>query len=161
VIPENIFENINSALPIIEKWKAENLKLALTNGCFDLFHKGHVDYLKFSSAKADRLIVGLNSDISVKKIKGNDRPIQDQLSRATVLSSNMFVDMVILFDDSTPINLIKAINPHIIIKGGDYEVEEMIGKDYVNGYGGQILITPFVEGYSSSLIIDKIKGLES
>jgi len=154
-----IFKSLEESIGVISQWNSEKQKIAFTNGCFDLLHKGHVDYLTKSASHGDKLIVGLNSDISIKKIKGKHRPIQSEISRAAILSSIKGIDMVVLFDEETPLKVIKAIRPDIIIKGGDYTVEEMIGREFVMEYGGKCEIIPFTKGYSTSDIIIKIKSL--
>ena len=155
-----IFHNITGLSPLITSWKSQGNTIAFTNGCFDILHKGHTDYLTASSTIGNRLIVGLNSDISIQKIKGANRPIQDQNCRSSVLRTIKGIDAVIFFDDETPISLIKGIKPDFIIKGGDYKEEEMIGRDFVKSYGGQCIILPFTKGYSTSAIINKITTLK-
>jgi len=159
VIPAPIHKSFSEAFETIAKWRADDLSIAFTNGCFDLLHKGHVDYLLKCSQLCDRLILGLNSDISIQKIKGNQRPIQSQKSRAAIMSMIKGVDMVILFDDDTPLALINDVQPKVIVKGGDYKVDEMIGRDIVEGYGGECTIIPFTDGYSTTSIIHKIQQL--
>ncbi|MDG2450036.1 MAG: D-glycero-beta-D-manno-heptose 1-phosphate adenylyltransferase [Saprospiraceae bacterium] len=159
MIPIIIYNNVDHALPIIQKWKSKKQKVAFTNGCFDILHKGHVEYLQKSKSKVDRLIVGINSDYSVRLLKGNTRPIQDQNSRASIIAALSSVDMVIIFDEKTPFELIIKISPAVIIKGGDYSEEEMIGREHVLSYGGEVMIIPFEQGYSTSGIIEKIKNL--
>ncbi|MEE9371914.1 MAG: D-glycero-beta-D-manno-heptose 1-phosphate adenylyltransferase [Saprospiraceae bacterium] len=153
-----IFKCIDLALPSIRKWKQEGLTVAFTNGCFDLLHKGHVDYLSKSSALADKLIIGLNSDESVKRLKGIGRPIQSEISRGSILAALRSVSAVIIFDEEIPLRMIKMIRPDVIIKGGDYKEVEMIGRTYVHSYGGKAIIVPFEKGYSTSGIIEKIKN---
>jgi len=131
-------------------------KVVFTNGCFDILHAGHVLNLQQAKALGSQLVVGLNSDSSVRELKGFDRPINVWANRATVLAALSSVDIVIGFEEATPIELIKAIRPDIITKGGDYELEEMIGKSYVEEYGGQVVILPYIDGHSTSMLIDKI-----
>ncbi len=126
-----------------------------TNGCFDILHKGHIACLEASKKLGDFLIIGLNSDSSVKRLKGPHRPINKWEDRAYVLSRLRCVDCVIGFDEETPIDLIKALRPDIITKGGDYKEDEMIGGSFVKSYGGQIVILPYISGYSTTKIIDK------
>jgi D-beta-D-heptose 7-phosphate kinase/D-beta-D-heptose 1-phosphate adenosyltransferase len=128
-------------------------RTVFTNGCFDIIHKGHIDYLKKSKALGARLIVGLNSDASVKKLKGSCRPINNQDDRKAVLESLDCVDQVIIFDEDTPYELIKQINPDIITKGGDYKPEEVIGNDLAD-----VVIIPFVEGYSTTKVLEKMNA---
>jgi rfaE bifunctional protein nucleotidyltransferase chain/domain len=133
-----------------------NNKIVFTNGCFDIIHRGHVEYLMKAHELGDVLILGLNSDSSVKKLKGKDRPIQDQESRAKILASISFVSYVVIFDEETPYNLIKIVQPDVLVKGGDYELKNIVGYDIVTGKGGQVLTIPYVEGYSTSFIINKL-----
>ena len=133
-------------------------RIVFTNGCFDILHAGHVRYLSQAKDLGDVLIVGLNTDDSVKRLKGADRPINKWLDRATVLSALSAVDFVIGFDEETPIELIKKIRPSVITKGGDYKIEEMIGKGYVESYGGKVIILPYLAGHATMDLIRKIKG---
>lgn len=146
-----------SLKPISEKLKNEGKKIVFTNGCFDIIHLGHIDYLTKSSNLGDFLIVGINTDNSIRDLKGNNRPFQDELSRAMIMSSFYFVDAVILFDESTPYELIDFIKPDVLVKGGDYDVKNIIGNDIVSSYGGIVKTIDFLEGYSTSLIEKKIK----
>ncbi len=129
-------------------------KIVFTNGCFDILHIGHVKYLQASKEVGDVLIVGLNSDKSVKMLKGDDRPINNQADRATLLSAFSFIDHVIIFDDETPVELIKTIKPDVLVKGGDYKLEEVVGREYAK----KVELIDFVEGYSSTNIINKISN---
>lgn len=131
-------------------------KIVFTNGCFDIIHKGHIEYLSKASEFGANLIIGLNSDSSVSRLKGKGRPIQDESSRALVLASLEFVDFVILFEEDTPIKLISSIQPDFLIKGGDYEPENIVGYDFVTKNGGEVYCLNFVEGYSSSNSISKL-----
>jgi len=132
-------------------------KLCFTNGCFDLIHPGHVQYLEDAKALGDFLVVGLNSDRSVTNIKGTSRPLQSEDARALVLLGLRSVDAVICFDEDTPINLIEQIQPDLLIKGGDYAPETVVGRETVAKRGGRTVIIPFLEGYSTSAIADRIK----
>ena len=131
--------------------------IVFTNGCFDLIHPGHVDLLERARSLGDKLIVGINSDRSVSSIKGKDRPLQDQESRKKVLLGLKAVDEVVVFDEPTPAAIIASIRPDILVKGGDWPVNEIIGADLVRSYGGQVRSLPFLDGYSSSSIIDKMR----
>jgi rfaE bifunctional protein nucleotidyltransferase chain/domain len=143
----------------VENWKAEDRKIVFTNGCFDILHRGHIDYLSRAADLGDKLIVGLNTDSSVRlQNKGDNRPIQDEDSRAFILSALESVSAVVLFSEETPINLIESVLPNILVKGGDYVVEEIVGYKEVTDNGGQVVLIPFVDGYSTSLIEKKIKG---
>lgn len=139
-------------------WKFKEQKIVFTNGCFDIIHKGHIEYLAQAADYGDIFIVGLNSDESIKKIKGENRPINDELSRAITLASLQFVNYVVLFDEETPYNLISALVPDILVKGGDYKKEDIVGYDVVKKAGGEIVTIDFIKGYSTSSIIDKIKN---
>ena len=138
------------------KWRELGKKVGFTNGCFDLLHPGHIALLEGSKKHCDILVVGLNSDRSVAKLKGSARPIQDQLSRKTILTALKAVSLVIIFDEETPETLIKQLKPDIIVKGGDYNIEDIIGADFVRSYGGEVLTIPYLEGNSSTYIIDKV-----
>ena len=140
----------------IAEWRKDNQKIVFTNGCFDLLHLGHVDYLAKARDLGDKLIIGLNTDTSVSRIKGPSRPIKDQKSRATILAAMQFVDAVILFDEETPIDLIAWVKPDVLVKGGDYTLEGIVGHEIVLEKGGEVKTIPFVEGYSSSKLIEKI-----
>ncbi len=147
-------------LKLVESWKKQHETIVFTNGCFDLIHLGHIDYLEKSRATGDKLIVGLNSDKSVKNIKGKQRPIIDEKARARMLAAFEFVDAVVLFDEDTPFNLISAIIPDVLIKGKDYEISNIIGADIVMQNGGNVITVDLVEGYSTTKIIDKVKQLK-
>jgi len=155
-IKEKIEEKIVST-SFFDKNQIANKKIVFTNGCFDLIHLGHIDYLSSAAEYGDILIVGLNTDASVKKLKGVHRPIKDEQSRAMILASLLFVDFVILFDEDTPYELIKQIKPDILIKGSDYNVEDIVGYDIVKKKGGEVITLDFLEGYSTSIIEKKIK----
>jgi len=140
-------------------WRFLSKKIVFTNGCFDILHLGHIDYLSKASEFGNVLIVGLNSDDSVRAIKGINRPINDENSRAMILASLSFVNAVILFDEDTPYNLIKFIQPDVLIKGSDYKPEDIVGYDIVKAKGGEIETIDFLPGYSTTSIIDKIKKI--
>ena len=137
-------------------WRFQGKKIVFTNGCFDILHLGHIDYLTKASELGDLLIIGLNTDLSVSKIKGKNRPIQDEISRAMMLASLGFVDAVVFFGEETPYNLIKTTQPDILVKGADYKPEEIVGYDIVKNKGGEIVTIEFLEGYSTSAIEQKI-----
>ena len=141
-----------------DKWRENGEKIIFTNGCFDLVHRGHVEVLANTADLGDRLIIGLNSDSSIKDLKGENRPIIDETSRAILLASFQFVDAVILFSEETPFNLISEIIPDILAKGGDYKINEIAGHEVVQKNGGEVIIIPLTEGFSSTGIIDKIKN---
>ncbi len=144
-------------IEIINRIKAERKKIVFTNGCFDLLHVGHIRYLAQAKKLGDFLIIGLNSDSSVKELKGEDRPINSFEDRATLLSAIESVDLVIMFEEQTPENLIKDIVPDILVKGGDYNIEDIVGYQTVMQNGGQVKTLSFYEGYSSTNYINKIK----
>ena len=147
-------ENLNIHLNV---WRFKDQKIVFTNGCFDVLHYGHIIYLSRAKDLGNKLIIGLNSDPSVKRLKGEGRPINHQDSRAIALASLQFVDAVILFDEDTPYELIKRVQPDILVKGSDYKPEDIVGADIVLGRGGEIRTIDFVEGYSSTNIINKLK----
>ena len=141
----------------VNKWRNKN-HIVFTNGCFDILHLGHIDYLYKASNLGDKLIVGVNTDKSVQQIKGNNRPINDEYSRVSILASLAFVDAVVLFNENTPQQLIELINPNTLVKGGDYSLKDIIGSDFVISNGGNVKIIPYVQGYSTSQIINSIKN---
>ena len=144
-------------IEIINRIKAKRKKIVFTNGCFDLLHVGHIRYLAQAKKLGDFLIIGLNSDSSVKELKGEDRPINSFEDRATLLSAIESVDLVIMFEEQTPENLIKDIVPDILVKGGDYNIEDIVGYQTVVQNGGQVKTLSFYDGYSSTNYINKIK----
>ena len=142
----------------IEKWRSENKKIVFTNGCFDLIHLGHIEILARSSDFGDKLIIGVNSDLSIKKLKGENRPIIEESSRIRQLSALEFVDAVVLFDEETPIKLIETIKPDVITKGGDYTAKNVVGNEIVSQKNGDVVIIPLTQGYSTTSILNKIKN---
>jgi D-glycero-beta-D-manno-heptose 1-phosphate adenylyltransferase len=141
----------------VAAWKKAGLKVVFTNGCFDLIHLGHVDYLEKARMLGDKLVVGLNSDNSVSRFKGPERPLQDQTSRARVLAAMQFVDRVVFFNEDTPLDLISELIPDILVKGSDYLTENIVGADVVQQAGGAVKTIDFVPGYSTTRIVEKIK----
>ena len=139
----------------LEKHQIGTQSIVFTNGCFDILHKGHIILLSRASDFGDLLVIGLNSDDSVSRLKGKNRPYQDESSRSLILASLEFVDYVIVFPEDTPQNLIDKIQPDVLIKGGDYKPEEIVGYETVKSKGGKVYCLDFVEGYSSSSIINK------
>lgn len=133
-------------------------KIVFTNGCFDIIHRGHVEYLSKAADLGQILVIGLNSDSSVHKIKGKERPVQDQITRAEVLASMFYVTYIVIFDEETPYKLIKAVQPDFLVKGGDYNIKEIVGYDIVTEKGGQVLTIPLVEGFSTTSIINKVQS---
>ena len=146
------FNDINQ---LLTTYRRENFKLVFTNGCFDLLHKGHLDLLLNAAAFGDKLFVGLNSDTSVKKLKGEARPIQNQEARAQKLLELKYVDHVIIFEDLTPQKLIHTISPDVLVKGGDYTKNEIVGAKHVISFGGVVKIIPLTPGFSTTSIIEK------
>ena len=144
------------ALESIERWRQHSQRIGFTNGVFDLLHPGHVTLLRHTRAFCDRLVVGLNSDSSVKRLKGADRPLQSEAARATVLASLASVDMVVIFTEETPLALIEAIRPDVLVKGADYALEDVVGADVVQGYGGRVELAPVEPGYSTSATIARM-----
>lgn len=145
--------------PLVESWKAQGQKIVFSNGCFDIVHLGHVDYLEKARKLGDRLVLGLNTDESVKRLKGPQRPVMDEKARARVMASFEFVDAVIFFGEDTPFDLIGFVKPDILVKGDDYTLDKIVGAELVIGNGGEVKTVPLVKGYSTSEIISRIKRL--
>ena len=143
----------------VKKCKDEGKKVVFTNGCFDLVHFGHIDYLEKAKSCGDILVMGVNTDESVKKLKGSQRPIVKEFDRARVLAAFEFVDAITLFDDETPLALITECIPDILVKGSDYTIDNIIGADFVHQNGGNVKTIDFIDGYSTSGIISQIKAL--
>ncbi|HTZ78148.1 MAG TPA: D-glycero-beta-D-manno-heptose-7-phosphate kinase [Stellaceae bacterium] len=144
------------ALDHIARWRRKGFKVGFTNGCFDLLHPGHVSLLAQARSCCDRLVVGLNSDASVARLKGPSRPVQNEAARGAVLSSLASVDMVLVFEQDTPVELIKAIKPEVLVKGADYRLDEVVGADIVQAYGGQVVLAEIVPGYSTTSTIARL-----
>lgn len=157
-IKDKIFRTFDEFSVLLKEWQKANLKLVFTNGCFDILHRGHADSLIKSAAFGDRLIVGLNSDTSVKILKGNDRPIFEQESRAFLLASLEMVDAVIIFEEETPYELIGKIQPDVLVKGCEYKLEEIAGYDIVLAKGGTVEQIELTPGFSTSEIIRRINS---
>lgn len=141
----------------VKKWKQDGEKIVFTNGCFDLLHIGHLSYMLKAASLGTKLVIGLNSDASVKRLKGEGRPINAELSRSLMLASLFFVDAVAVFSEDTPLELIKEILPDVLVKGGDYEIKNIVGASEVFANGGTVQTIDFVNGYSSTNLINKIK----
>ena len=150
--------NINDLSQIIKEWRLNGDKVIFTNGCFDLIHLGHLEILARSADLGDKLIVGINSDMSIKKIKGNSRPIIEEDSRAKQLAAIEFVDAVILFNEDTPYDLINVLKPDVLTKGGDYKKNDIVGNQLINKEQGEVVIIPLTQGYSTTSILEKIKN---
>lgn len=147
----------DQALKELKTWREKNKKIVFTNGCFDIIHPGHIDYLSQARDLGDILVLGLNTDQSVRLLnKGSNRPINDERTRANVLAGLASVDLIVFFDEETPYNLIKLLQPNVLVKGKDYEVEKIIGFDILKENGGEVITISFLEGYSTSSLIKKI-----
>ena len=140
----------------LAEWRSAGETIVFTNGCFDILHRGHVEYLAQAADLGDKLLVGLNTDASVKRLKGESRPVNDEKSRALLLSALQFVDAVVLFGEDTPYELIKQVQPDILVKGNDYKPEEIVGYDIVIAKGGKVLTIDLVEGFSTTNIIKRL-----
>lgn len=141
----------------VKAWQGRGETVVFTNGCFDLLHLGHVDYLEKARELGNRLVIGLNTDDSVSRFKGPERPLQDQNSRARILASLQFVDLVVFFNEDTPFDLISTLIPNVLVKGSDYLAENIVGADVVKKAGGVVKTIDFVPGYSTTRIVEKIK----
>jgi rfaE bifunctional protein nucleotidyltransferase chain/domain len=142
----------------VDYWQSEGDKVVFTNGVFDLLHIGHITYMSKAANLGDRLIVGLNADSSVKRLKGPDRPINDQTNRAALLAALFFIDGIVVFEEDTPLNLISSLLPDVLVKGADYTIDNIVGAKEVLANGGEVLTIDLVEGYSSTSIIQRIKN---
>ena len=145
-------------IDLIKTWEESGYSIGFTNGCFDLIHPGHISLLHHAKNECDKLVVGLNSDSSVAKLKGKDRPIQKENARATVLLALKDVDVVIIFNEETPIKLIELIKPDVLIKGGDYKIDEIAGAEFIQQNGGRVVLSDYKNGHSTSDIIKKIES---
>jgi rfaE bifunctional protein nucleotidyltransferase chain/domain len=141
----------------VRHWKESGEKIVFTNGCFDIIHAGHIHLLTEAKNLGDRLLIGLNSDQSVQNLKGPDRPLNPEYARASVLESLSMVDGVTIFQEDTPHELVKEIIPHVLVKGGDYSIENVVGADTVRASGGKVVLIPILKGYSTSDIITRIR----
>jgi D-beta-D-heptose 7-phosphate kinase/D-beta-D-heptose 1-phosphate adenosyltransferase len=152
-----IAPSAHAAKDTADLWRKQGLKVGFTNGCFDLLHPGHISLLRQSRLACDRLIVGLNSDASVKRLKGEARPVQNENARASVLASLSDVDLVVLFSEDTPHDLLQTLRPDVLVKGADYTIDKVVGADLVQGWGGKVILANLVEGQSTSSIIARSK----
>jgi D-beta-D-heptose 7-phosphate kinase/D-beta-D-heptose 1-phosphate adenosyltransferase len=143
----------------VRRWKLLGKKIVFTNGCFDILHKGHMEILSQAAASGDMLVIGVNSDQSVKHLKGEGRPVNDESFRALMLASLTIVDAVVIFDEPTPLQLIQNIEPDVLLKGGDYSLDQVVGAEEVVKNGGEVKIVPLVKGYSTTALIEKIQQL--
>lgn len=158
---DNIQSKIISATELkrlVAGWKVKSYQIVFTNGVFDLIHQGHIASIALAANEGNKLVIGINSDASVKRLKGDDRPVNDAQSRALVLASMQYVDAVCIFEEDTPLELIKAVQPDVLVKGGDYTPETVVGNELVNAYGGKTVIIPLVAGFSTTGTIQKINN---
>jgi D-glycero-beta-D-manno-heptose 1-phosphate adenylyltransferase len=153
---QKIYYDLDSLVQDTKKWKSDQYKVVFTNGCFDLIHLGHIRYLEEAKSLGDKLIIGVNSSASVSKLKGHHRPINDEATRLNVLAAFWFVDAVIVFDENTPYHLIEEILPDVLVKGGDWDVKDIVGSDLVVANGGIVKSLAFIDGYSTSKLEAKI-----
>ncbi len=151
-------KTLDEAADEAERWRARGVRVGFTNGCFDLLHPGHVSILAQARAACDRLIVGLNSDASVKRLKGETRPVQTELSRAAVLAALKDVDAVVIFEEDTPEQVIHRLRPDVLVKGKDYKVENVVGAEFVMSYGGRVLLADLQAGHSTTGTIKRLTG---
>lgn len=157
LIPQKIL-TAEQAVQKTAQWRILGKKISFTNGVFDILHQGHIFSLSQAAKEGDYLVVGLNADVSVKRLKGESRPVNDQDSRALILASLVMVDAVVLFEEDTPLELIKAIQPDVLVKGGDYTVEQIAGAKEVIANGGKVVINPILEGFSTTSLIEQMKN---
>lgn len=153
----NKLKRLDELIKVVEGLKKKGKKIVFTNGCFDLLHLGHIRYLREAKRLGDILIVGLNSDNSVRSLKGRERPLVKEKDRTEILSALEVVDYIVVFNELTPKNLIDRVTPHILVKGGDWKKEEVVGRDTVEAHGGEVVIISEVKGYSTSALINKIQ----
>ena len=149
--------SLEEAQKQVANWKNEGNEVVFTNGCFDIVHLGHVDYLEKASKLGQKMVVALNTDKSVSQLKGPERPINNEYARARIIASLGFVDAVILFGEETPLSAIETLVPDILVKGNDYTVDKIVGADFVLEHGGKVETIPLVEGYSTTNIVSKLK----
>ena len=152
---QNKILNKDNLAEWVAECRAKGSKIVFSNGCFDILHRGHVEYLAKAADFGDEMLIGLNTDASVKRLKGPSRPINDEYARAIVLAGLEFVNAVVLFDEDTPYNLIKAVQPDVLVKGSDYKPEDIVGYDIVTAKGGRVETIDFVDGYSTTRTIEK------
>ena len=160
--PQVIQHKILSIREIIfqsNRWKLLSKTISFTNGCFDILHPGHIASLSDAAKEADFLVVGLNSDASARRLKGEGRPVMDEQSRALILASLLMVDAVVIFEENTPLELIGMVKPDVLVKGGDYTIDQIVGAKEVKAAGGRVVINPILEGFSTTGLIGKIRYL--
>jgi D-beta-D-heptose 7-phosphate kinase/D-beta-D-heptose 1-phosphate adenosyltransferase len=151
-------KNVADMVDEIERWRARGLKIGFTNGCFDILHPGHISLIREARHHCDRLIVGLNSDASVKRLKGPERPVNDEASRALVLAALENVDGLVVFDEDTPLDVINRLRPDVLVKGADYTVEQVVGAPEVQSWGGSVVLAEIKAGHSTTATIKKMRG---
>lgn len=156
LIPNKIY-TLDSLLTQVKRWRLLSKKIVFTNGVFDILHDGHIASLTEAALHADVLIVGVNSDASVKRLKGESRPVNNENSRALLLASMLMTDAIVIFEEDTPLNLITAILPDVLVKGGDYTIDQIVGAKEVIANGGNVVIAPILEGFSSTSIIERMR----
>jgi D-glycero-beta-D-manno-heptose 1-phosphate adenylyltransferase len=156
---ENKIHTLEDLTNQVENWQSEGNKIVFTNGCFDIVHLGHIDYLEKARNLGDKLVLGLNTDASVKRLKGEHRPVVNEYARSRMMAAFEFVDAVVLFDEPTPKELIETVKPDILVKGDDYTVETIVGADFVIAMGGVVKTISLVKGYSTTSLIEKIKQI--
>lgn len=156
-IYDKIFHQREATLPVLKQWADNGDRVVFTNGCFDILHKGHIDYLFEASKLADRMVIGLNTDASVRGLKGSGRPVNDNDARAVLMAALGFVDMVVFFDEETPKELIEIIQPDVLTKGSDYIAENIVGYDTVMAKGGKVTTIDLTDGFSTTALIERIK----
>lgn len=156
LVEKKFHQNIETFEKELATWQFFNEKIVFTNGCFDILHLGHLTYLMQARDLGHRLVIGLNTDASVQKLKGPQRPVQSQEARGLILAALRFVDAVVLFDEETPENLIRQVRPNILVKGSDYEGKTIAGADFVKQQGGEVVLLDFVPGHSTTSILSKI-----
>jgi D-beta-D-heptose 7-phosphate kinase/D-beta-D-heptose 1-phosphate adenosyltransferase len=152
---------LDGARIMIKSWRSSGKKIVFTNGCFDLLHPGHINLLHQARSFGDRLVIGLNTDSSIKRLKGELRPILSEQDRAAILNALDCVDLVVLFEEDTPLKLIKSLKPDVLVKGADYKPEEVVGRKFVESYGGEVRLVPLLEGYSTTGIARKVLSAEA
>jgi len=142
----------------LNEWRKQGLRVGFTNGCFDILHPGHVKVLTAARGACDRLIVGLNSDASTRRLKGEGRPVQNERARAEVLAALEAVDLVVIFEDDTPIRLIEQVKPNVLVKGGDYRPEQVVGREIVEAHGGAVMLVDILPGFSTTWLVNRARG---
>jgi len=151
-------QSLEQSILTVRTWQQQGLEIVFTNGCFDLLHYGHLHYLAQARDLGDKLVIGLNSGASVSRLKGPHRPVKDEETRSHLLASLSFVDLVVIFEEDTPSELIRSLRPDVLVKGGDYTIEQIVGAPEVQSWGGSVEVLAFVEGYSTTAYESKIKA---